>query len=318
MLSEEQHQDFQKNGYLIVEDVLDQNRDLQPIRLEYASILDRLCRDWVAEGRLTPAALDADFDGRLRLSYAAGLDWFQPMDISLPGGVIDADTPMHFGPAVFDMVTHARILDIVEDLIGPEITSNPIQHVRIKPPADLLHGDEDRPHVTFTDWHQDQGVTHQEADETDMVTVWVAISDATEENGCLQFIPGSHAEPLKTHCPAGIQLQIPDAAMDKSKAVPAPMRAGGIAIFHPKTAHSSLVNRSEGFRWSFDLRYSVTGQPTGRAHFPEFTARSRKNPETVLTDHNEWRKMWERARARLAVQSHIPIHRWDPSAPACA
>ena len=45
------------------------------------------------------------------------------------------------------MVTNPRLLDIVEQLIGPEITSNPIQHVRIKPPATTLRGDEVRAHI---------------------------------------------------------------------------------------------------------------------------------------------------------------------------
>ena len=74
----------------------------------------------------------------MKISYAAKCDWFQPMDISLPGDRIYADTPMHFGPAIFDLVTDSRLLDLVEDLIGAEITSNPIQHIRIKPPAPEL------------------------------------------------------------------------------------------------------------------------------------------------------------------------------------
>ena len=64
--------------------------------------------------------------------------------------------------------------------------------MRIKPPSTDLHGDEIRAHITATDWHQDRAVGHAEADQTNMVTVWCAISDATVENGCLQVIPGAH------------------------------------------------------------------------------------------------------------------------------
>ena len=42
---------------------------------------------------------------------------------------------------------------------------------------------------TVTSWHQDRGVAHAEADATDMVTVWIAMTDATEENGCLVAQP---------------------------------------------------------------------------------------------------------------------------------
>ncbi|MGI9365163.1 MAG: phytanoyl-CoA dioxygenase family protein, partial [Rhizobiaceae bacterium] len=106
--------------------------------------------------------------------------------------------------------------------------------------------------------------------------------------------------------------------IDTSKAVPLPVSSGGVVIFHPLTPHASLTNQTDGFRWSFDLRYNVTGQPTGRSHFPEFIARSRSRPETVLNDWTVWRDMWFDARDRLAIEPHIDIHRWSPDAPACA
>ena len=43
------------------------------------------------------------------------------------------ETPMHHGPAVFELLTNPKLLDTVEELVGPEIYSNPVQHVRIKP-----------------------------------------------------------------------------------------------------------------------------------------------------------------------------------------
>jgi hypothetical protein len=89
-------------------------------------------------------------------------------------------------------------------------------------------------------------------------------------------------------------------------------------VFHPLTPHSSLINKTDGFRWSFDLRYNVRGQPTGRAHFPEFVARSKVDPASVLTSCDEWLGMWEAARARLAIEPHINIHRWSADSPLCA
>ena len=196
-LSAEQIDAFGRDGYLVVEDAVDRGV-LDALHAEYSALMDRLYEGWRAEGRVPPGAA-LDFWGKLSAAYAAGCDWFQPMDCSLPGGAIAADTPMHFGPAAFDMITHPRLLDIVERLIGPEITSNPIQHVRLKPPAGELHKDEIRAHVGGTDWHQDRGVAHEEADATTMVTVWLAISDATVENGCLQAIPGTPR--MYPHCP---------------------------------------------------------------------------------------------------------------------
>ena len=315
MLSQQQIRQFRDQGYLVVEDVVDDGT-LAAIRTEYASLMDRLFAQWHAQGKVKGAPENLDFWGKLDRCLGGSFDWYQPFDISLPHDNIAEDTPMHFGPAVFDLVTHARVLDIVESLIGPEITSNPIQHVRIKPPQRALQQSEVRAHITSTDWHQDQGVTLEEADETEFVTIWVAITDATVENGCLQVAPGPRNEMLP-HC-SKTQVGIADVFVPADTAVPAPVGAGGVVLFHPLTPHASLPNESNGYRWSFDLRYNVTGQPTGRSHFPEFVARSRSDPASELQDWKVWRQMWRDTRHRLAVGPHVPQHRWPSDSPYCA
>ena len=315
MLTGDQIGFFRTNGYLVVENVLGPEV-LDPVRAEYARLLDRLYAAWRAEGRVG-APVTEDFWGKLLTAYEARCDWFQSMDISLPGDRIRADTPFHFGPAVFDMVTAPALLDIVEQLIGPEITSNPIQHVRIKPPARTLSDDEARAHVTATDWHQDRAVAHEGADRTDMVTCWLAVTDATVENGCLQVKPLDRDQSMLPHCPKR-QTAIADGFLDASRAVALPVKAGGLVLIDPLTPHASLPNVSDGFRWSFDLRFHVTGQDSGRRHFPEFVARSRSAPEIELRDWRLWKSLWEDARARLALSPHIDIHRWRSDSPACA
>lgn len=317
MLSSEQKNFFDKQGYLIVENVFDVQSILNPVKAEYSALLSQLVEGWIEQDLIPAHTRDADFFTQLSICYDAGCDWFQPMDISLPGDRITTQTPMHFGPAVFNLLTAPKLLDIVESLIGPEITSNPIQHVRLKPPARKLYHDEIRAHVGSTDWHQDRGVAHDEADRTDMVTIWCAITDATTQNGCLQAIPKQDSQNLLPHCPKK-QTAIADGFVDIERAVPLPVKAGGIVILDPLTPHASLENHSDHFRWSFDIRFNRTGQPTGRAHFPEFIARSHAHPERVLTDWQLWKQSWEVARSQLAAGAHIPIHRWQSDAPFCA
>lgn len=317
MLSAAQKDLFDAQGYLVVEDVFDQDTILEAVRIEYRELLNQLVADWIAQGLIPKNVRKLDFFAQLAACYDAGCDWFQPMDISLPGDRITTDTPMHFGPAVFDLLTAPKLLDIVESLIGPEITSNPIQHVRLKPPARKLYEDEVRAHIAHTDWHQDRGVAHSEADNTDMVTIWCAITDATVENGCLQVLPKDKGQELLPHCPKS-QTAIADGFVDMAKTLPLPVKSGGIVILDPLTPHASLENQTDSFRWSFDIRFNRTGQPTGRAHFPEFIARSKANPEAVLTDWRLWSHRWEVARDKLAADTHIPIHRWDSDAPFCA
>ncbi len=315
MLTNQQVAQFNRDGYLVIEDVIDE-ATRQAIVQEYADLFDDLYAGWHAEGLVPAPTPGMGFWDKLDVAFKGGFDWYQPLDISLPHADITDETPMHFGPAVFQMATHKNILDIVECLIGPEITSNPIQHVRIKPPEAQVDSDEIRAHVVSTDWHQDKGVTLESADNTDMVTVWLAITDATVENGCLQVKPGKESEMLP-HCTLK-QTGITAKHLPKRAAVPTPVKAGGAVIFHPLTPHSSLSNQSDGYRWSFDLRYNVTGQPTGRDHFPSFIARSRANPETELKDWRIWKQLWEQARHDTARAAHIPQHRWPSDGPYCA
>ena len=312
-LSAHQIAAFERDGVLVVDNVLPAET-LAAVQAEYTDLLDQMYDTWHAQGRV-PAPGDMDFFQKLLTAYEAGCDWFQPLDISLPGSEIAANTPFHTGPAVFDMLTCPRLLDLVEDLIGPEITSNPIQHVRLKPPARTLRNTETTAHIMATDWHQDRAVAHEDGDQTKIVTVWLAITDATLDNGCLQVIPGKPQ--MYPHCPKR-QTSIADGFIDESRAQPLPVKAGGAVIFHPLTPHGALDNTSDGFRWSFDIRYNVTGQPTGRAHFPDFIARSRTAPETELRDWKIWSKSWHNTRASLAPNPHIPLHRWTSDSPACA
>lgn len=315
MLSATELAQFERDGYLVVEDVLDAHT-IRAVEHEYATVMDGLYEGWLEKGDLARDRRANGFFDKLGRAVDAGIEWYQPLDISLPhSGITDA-TPMHIGPAVFNMATHPKILDIAESVLGPELTSNPIQHVRIKPPERRVAEEEARAHIVSTDWHQDRGVTLESADETEMLTIWVAITDATEANGCLQVKPGQRADMLP-HCTLN-QVGISQRYLPDEPSVPTPVRAGGAVILHPLTPHASLPNRSDGYRWSFDLRYNVTGQSTGRDQFPSFVARSRKHPENELKDWREWKVMWDETRHVLARSEHISQHRWPSDGPYCA
>ena len=316
MLIQQQIDQFNRDGYLVVEDLIS-SEVRNAVVAEYADRMDLIYAEWRLSGQVPELAPDSTFWDKLDAAVQAKIEWYQPFDISLPADGITAKTPMHFGPAVFDMITSDRILNTVECLFGSEITSNPIQHVRIKPPERYVQHGETRAHIVSTDWHQDRAVTLESADDTEMVTVWLAITDATVENGCLQVKPGKTHEMIP-HC-ALTQLGIREKFLPKQDAVPAPVKAGGGVIFHPLTPHASLRNLSNEYRWSFDLRYNVTGQNTGRDHFPDFVARSRRNPSAELRDWQVWKDMWEATCAEIAQSEHINQHgRWSADGPYCA
>lgn len=303
---------FEENGYVVVDDVLDPERDLDPALAEYDQVLDRLAAQLHADGSLGSAYPELGFSDRLsRICAETSALYSQHFDFSLPQRGVTHDTPFWTGPAIFALLRHEELLDRIESLIGPEIYSNPVQHVRFIPPEEVVPKDPEtgRPRLGATPWHQDNGVVTEDADETQMVTVWFPLLDATTETGCLVVVPGSHRRGLLAHSGGG-GLHVRDELFDASQGRPLPMRRGSAIFMHRRTLHSSLPNRSTSVRRSFDLRYQPTGQPTGRSAFPGFVARSRSQPETELRDPAAWTGLWEEARRALAEGEPPRFNRW--------
>ena len=87
-------------------------------------------------------------------------------------------------PEMFAFCFNPNLLAPVESIVGPEITLSPIQHLR---PYTPRRGERQPMQVP---WHQDQGVTREEADASQILTVWIPLVDVDPGNGCLQVLPG--------------------------------------------------------------------------------------------------------------------------------
>lgn len=308
---------FERCGYAVIKGLLDLNQDLHPLYSEYGALLDRLAAQWHAEGKLRSAYGELAVGDRFA-AVLAEMDpsCMQHFDITLPKSRITEKTPFHLGPAVFNLIRSSRLLDAVEDFIGPEIYSNPMQRVRIKPPQRSLPQWNGNAMAAATPWHQDLGAVLPEADHSDMLTVWIPMTEATPENGCLLVIPGSHKGGLRPHSTSSpgskqmVALHVADEFIDRDQAVPVSVSPGDVIFLHRNTFHASLPNLSDGTRWSFDLRYNPIGQPTGRPGFPGFIARSRRHPELELTDSDAWLQLWHDCRKRLATTPDLPFYRY--------
>jgi phytanoyl-CoA hydroxylase len=247
----------------------------------------------------------------------------QHFDVSLPKGQVGADAPMWLGNAIFRLITNERLLECVQDIIGSEIYSNPVQHVRLKPPERVVPRNPNcmSALVGETPWHQDNAVLTQDADDTEILTVWIPLVDATVENGCLIVIPGSHHGSLAQHCPNGNGvLKILGALINHEKVIPVPVSRGAVMIFHRKLMHASLPNLSDDLRSSLDLRYQPIGQPTGRVVFPGFVARSRTDPSQEIRNREQWESLWNKIRERMCAKDYIkePFDRWRGDHAMCA
>lgn len=281
---------FREEGVLVAEDVLGEE-DLAPLIAEYEAWVDHRARALFAEGKVSDLCEGEPFGRRFGGLYAQCPEIEQGMDLMAARG-----------PAVFAFLRNPNLLDAVESLVGPEITCNPIQHLRAKPPAAVSSAG---PGFYNVPWHQDAGVTWEEADASDIVTCWLPLVDATVENGCMEVLPGAFRQGYLEHVAEGGTTIRPDLVPDIPPR-PVPVPKGGIVFMHRHTPHRSTPNLSDGVRWSVDLRYQPTGVPTGRPFHPDFVARSRSRPESELTDHAAWDRLWREA---LAHPPDRPAHR---------
>ena len=309
-------------GYAVVDDVLDPDTDFAPLLDEYNQVLDDIASRLVDEGVLRSTHAELPFESRLiAVCQESGKNFPQHFDFTLPQKGITQDTPIHTGPAVFRVLTKPRLLDLVEQVVGGEIYSNPVQHVRMKLPALAVERGLVHSLVTSVPWHQDNGVILPEADAATILTVWMPVTPATVENGCLQVIPRSHRGELQPHCPGKSTVAIPDRFLDADHALPLPMKPGSVLLMHQRTIHSSLENvTGDQVRISLDLRYQPIGQATGRPAFASagFVARSRAHPEQVLRDPATWERSWGLLRDRLAAEENPTFNRWSADSAVCA
>ena len=314
---------FAEDGYLVLRGLLDAERDLAPLRAEYHSLLDAVALRLQKEGMVSSTHADLPFGARFcALVREMGGSLMNHLDICLPQKGIAADSQVHCGPAAFGLLTNPRLLDAVEQIVGPEIYANPTQHVRIKPPEECLSGDTTIVgEIARAVWHQDLATVMPEADHSRILTVWIPITRATRENGCLLVAPGSHKKGLATHCHdprANYSRQAIPEDLVGDRQVALEMEPGDVLFLTKLTMHASLPNLSRDIRWSVDLRFQPVGEPTGRAWFPGFVARSRAAPESVLSDAEAWAALWHRARERLAASPPPPFQRWPQGDPDCA
>ena len=258
-LTAQQVEGFYKYGFLKVDGVLDPEEYLDPIIDEYSGVLDRLADELYDKGEIKSRYEDLPFGDRVTAIYAeTGKQFSGYFDFSLPFMGVTEETPFWTGQAVLNALTAEPLLDAVESLIGSEIYSNPVQHVRIKPPEQYLPKNANgEPVIGATEWHQDHGVVTENADDTNMITAWFSLTDAAIEQGPLKIVPQSHDSGLLTHClnyqGTGRRV-IPENLFDIDSTLPMPAKRGDVIFLHRETVHGSLANVSEKIRWSFDLQ----------------------------------------------------------------
>jgi phytanoyl-CoA hydroxylase len=139
--------------------------------------------------------------------------------------------------------TSALLADLCADLVGPDVRLYWDQAVYKKPGTESPFP-----------WHQDNGYAFVEPQQ--YLTCWVALTDATEENGCPWVVPGLHRLGTLAHEYSDIGFVC---LREPADAVAVPASAGSIVVFSSLTPHSTGPNLTEEVRKAYIVQFAPKG-----------------------------------------------------------
>ncbi|QNL48205.1 phytanoyl-CoA dioxygenase family protein [Olivibacter sp. SDN3] len=223
---------YQQNGYLVIDDFLDRSE------LEYwrAAVEEALAE---RNGQKMPGK-----EGKI------GDDDGINKDAEYYGKVFDQLINLwQTNEKMKDLMCDARIGEMAAKLAE-------VDGIRIWHDQALIK----KPWANPTSWHLD--TPFWSFSDRRALSIWVALDDATLENGCLFFIPGSHRETTFENPGIGKNM---DAIFTfypsfvKSKSVAAPMRAGSCSFHNGLTIHGAHANMTSGVRRAMTCAYMPNG-----------------------------------------------------------
>ncbi len=214
-LTTEQIEFFHENGYLAIEAITTPDEVLM-MREAYDRIFaERAGRE---EGNQFDLA-GADEEGK---------------EAALPQIL----NPAKYAPELANTLAEANARAAVKQLLG-ENAQVGVAHAIFKPARTGAP----------TPWHQDEAYWNPAMDYSSL-SIWIPLQEATPENGCMQFIPGSHNLEVLPHQsinndPRIHGLEVKKGEIDESQAVACPLPAGGATFHLSRTFHYTAPNKSE-------------------------------------------------------------------------
>lgn len=150
-----------------------------------------------------------------------------------------------------DFCLQDRFADVMEALLGPDIALWTV-HLFYKPPQTGKR----------TPWHQDAKYWDMQPVVT--ASIWLALEPVDRENGCMEFVPGSHRGPLLEHHEldletdrAALRLEI-DQEVDPDSVIPVELNTGEASVHHSHLLHGAAPNTSGRSRNALVVRYMPT------------------------------------------------------------
>jgi len=249
-LSQDQPKQYHDDGFLIVRDVFNR-QELEPLKEEINEQVDELAHRLLQAGKIANLHEDKDFYHRLTA-----------LEHDFPGAAVLIHTGGVLGPQLAALWSSPKLLDMIEQILGPEIAGHPVWNLRSKTPTNSL---------TTVPWHQDTAYLAAGCEHTFQPTAWIPLIDANSENGTLQVVKGAHR--LKGVLPHHLEnrrgnkaswyLYIDEADLPLGEVVTCNMPMGSVLLLNQLLPHRSTENHSDRIRWSVDLRWQRPGERHG-------------------------------------------------------
>lgn len=167
--------------------------------------------------------------------------------------------PVQFAPELAATPFRANALAMAVQLLG-EGTEPWFEHAILKPPR----------YGAPTPWHQDEAHRDDPGTDYEQLSIWMPLQEATPENGCMRYIPGSHLGPVLDHRSPNDDPRITAlecvGRFDPDRAALCPLPPGGAVMHHCRTLHSAGPNQSDSPRCAYILSFRGPVRPN-----PAFT-----------------------------------------------
>jgi len=289
-LNADQLKQYFEKGFVVVEDFF-RVEQLDQVRAAVDKLVDGLAGRLFDAGLIKDKHEDKDFYSRLAF-----------IEKEFKGAAVLLHKRGELPAEVRELWSDDKLLNVVEQMIGPEIAGHPVWNLRTKTPQN---------EQTTVPWHQDNAYLAEEALDTLQVTAWIPLIDANMKNGCIEVASGGHraGKTVKHTCCSGgtwyVELEEEDMRKElgvdlEKDLVVCEVPYGGVLFMNNAIPHRSLENFSDIIRWSLDLRWQHPDHDNGFYGLKDCVLmRSKKNPDLKI----DWTKMVGEDRTKLQMEA---------------
>lgn len=283
MESDQFKQEFEENGYVILRQFIP-NTIIKEVQCGVEFLVEELAQDRFKKGLISELFENEPFNNRFKKIYENDKN----------AGPLQFTNELQ-KKEFFKLYSYPPLLNLIQSYLGDEVYLL-MNVVRMRA----------FPNEKYRSmWHQDSAylpvnsnTTDEELKDLRFINCWTPLIPVNKDNGCMEFIPGSHKFGLVKHIPMNphgylhIDPKIINPQLKSGKAIDIELDVGDIVFFNNLIFHQGQENNSGTLRWNADFRYRDARQNTlekDRGHY----IISKQSQEKVISSGLDWAtKKW--------------------------